>query len=163
MGGRILPSEGKQPWPSPASTLSGQVCFDQYRLYGFAGTPGLYPIPLPEKKRPAQVRHSILRDHTLLRQNSFDTVALDSDVSHEVMWLDAYVMLIVTHRFPAPRPMGLTLAGADVGMIPFCYADQWVKKGHLVPLAPEKFRIVSMLHAVRLYQTGQNDAAERLW
>ena len=79
------------------------------------------------------------------------------------MWLDAYVMLIVTHRFLAPRPMGLTLAGADVGMIPFCHSDQWVKKGHLVALALEKFRIVSMLHAVRLKHTGQNDAAERLW
>ncbi len=113
----------------------------------------MYPIPLPEKKRPAQIRHSVLRDHTLPRQNPpnpFDAVALDSGVSHQVMRLDAYVMLIVSHRFPAPKPMGLALPGADVGLIPFHYADQWVKKGHLVPIAPEKFRIVSMLHAVRL-------------
>lgn len=126
----------------------------------------MYPIPLPEKKRPAQIRHSVLRDHTLPRQNPpnpFDAVALDSGVSHQVMRLDAYVMLIVSHRFPAPRPISLTLAGADVGMISFHYADQWVKKGLLMPIAPEKFRIVPMFLAVRLKQAGQNDAAERLW
>lgn len=57
----------------------------------------------------------------------------------------------------------LTLAGTHVGLIPIHYADRWVRTGKLVPVAPDRYEVVSQIHAVRLKSGTPNDVATHLW
>jgi DNA-binding transcriptional LysR family regulator len=57
----------------------------------------------------------------------------------------------------------LTLAGTHVGLIPKHYADQWVKAGDLVEIAPETYSVVSGFNAVRMKSAAHSDVAQQLW
>lgn len=57
----------------------------------------------------------------------------------------------------------LTLAGTHVGLIPNHYADRWVRTGKLVPVAPDRYQVVSQIHAVRLRSKTPNDVADHIW
>lgn len=57
----------------------------------------------------------------------------------------------------------LTLAGTHVGLIPKHYADQWVKEGELVEIAPETYSVVSQFNAVRIKSAALSDVAQQLW
>lgn len=57
----------------------------------------------------------------------------------------------------------LTLAGTHVGLIPKHYADQWVKKGELVEIAPKSYSVVSQFNAVRMKSAAPSDVAQQLW
>lgn len=57
----------------------------------------------------------------------------------------------------------LTLAGTHVGLIPKHYADQWVKKGELVNIAPKIYSVVSRFNVVRMKSATPSDVAQQLW
>ena len=57
----------------------------------------------------------------------------------------------------------LTLAGTHVGLIPKHYADQWVKGGKLVAIAPKTYGAVSRFNAVRMKSAAPSDVAQQLW
>ena len=57
----------------------------------------------------------------------------------------------------------LTLAGTHVGLIPKHYADQWVKEGELVEVAPKTYSTVSRFNAIRMKSTTPSNAAKQLW
>lgn len=57
----------------------------------------------------------------------------------------------------------LTLAGTHVGLIPKHYADQWVKQGQLVAIAPETYNVVSRFNAVRLKSATPNGVVQHMW
>lgn len=57
----------------------------------------------------------------------------------------------------------LILAGTHVGLIPNHSAENWVKTGKQVALAPETYGILSPIHAMRLGSAEQNDVTNRLW
>ncbi|MFG6576188.1 LysR family transcriptional regulator [Sulfitobacter sp. 1A15333] len=54
----------------------------------------------------------------------------------------------------------LTLAGTHIGLIPIHYAAIWEKSGgEIVEIAPETYRVVSQIHALRLSSRTHGDAA----
>ncbi|MDO6479238.1 LysR family transcriptional regulator [Shimia thalassica] len=57
----------------------------------------------------------------------------------------------------------LTLAGSHVGLIPVHFAGFWVNEGKLVELAPERYRVVSEIHALRLQNPKHSDAVDWVW
>ena len=57
----------------------------------------------------------------------------------------------------------LTLAGTHLGLIPRHYADHWVEGGALVAVAPERYRVVSQFHAVRLRHASPSEASSAVW
>lgn len=57
----------------------------------------------------------------------------------------------------------LTLAGTHVGLIPKHYADQWVKSGKLVAIAPDSYGVVSPFHAVRMRSAAHSEVAQQIW
>lgn len=57
----------------------------------------------------------------------------------------------------------LTLAGTHVGLIPVHFADFWTSEGKLVELAPERYRVISEIHALRLKNQPHETAAQWFW
>lgn len=57
----------------------------------------------------------------------------------------------------------LTLAGTHVGLIPVHFANLWTSEGKLVELAPERFRVISEIHALRLKKQAHETAAQWFW
>jgi DNA-binding transcriptional LysR family regulator len=57
----------------------------------------------------------------------------------------------------------LTLAGSHVGLIPVHFANFWAKEGQLVELAPERYRVISEIHALRLRNQTHETAAQWFW
>ncbi|WP_299356809.1 LysR family transcriptional regulator [uncultured Shimia sp.] len=57
----------------------------------------------------------------------------------------------------------LTLAGTHIGLIPLHYADFWVRRGELIELAPDDYRVVSEVHELRLKSRLHNEAASWVW
>ena len=57
----------------------------------------------------------------------------------------------------------LTLAGTHVGLIPIHYANQWVKSGELIQVAPETHSVVSEFHIARLKTVDASTAAKYIW
>ncbi|UWR12151.1 LysR family transcriptional regulator [Sulfitobacter mediterraneus] len=57
----------------------------------------------------------------------------------------------------------LTLAGSHVGLIPVHFADFWTTEGRLVELAPERYRVISEIHVLRLNNQPQETAVQWFW
>lgn len=57
----------------------------------------------------------------------------------------------------------LTLAGTHVGLIPDHFAEIWVRRGALTPIAPDRFRVNSQFYAVRLKNARPPRPLQVLW
>lgn len=57
----------------------------------------------------------------------------------------------------------LALSGTHVGLIPDHIAAPWVSQGELIPIAEERFHVISAFHALRLHGPKPHKALERLW
>ncbi|MGI9354765.1 MAG: LysR family transcriptional regulator [Rhizobiaceae bacterium] len=57
----------------------------------------------------------------------------------------------------------LTISGSHVGLIPDHIADPWVAQSELMPIAQDRFHVISAFHALRLQDTQPNIALEHLW
>ncbi len=55
------------------------------------------------------------------------------------------------------------LAGTHIGLIPKHFAEQWVKTGELVAIAPETYGVTSHFNAVRLKSAPQSETAALIW
>lgn len=57
----------------------------------------------------------------------------------------------------------LALSGTHVGLIPDHIATPWVARGDLIPVAQDRFHVISAFHALRLQESHPHKALERLW
>lgn len=57
----------------------------------------------------------------------------------------------------------LALSGSHVGLIPDHLAAAWVSQGQIVPIAQERFHVISAFHAMRLHGGKRHKALEHLW
>lgn len=57
----------------------------------------------------------------------------------------------------------LALSGTHVGLIPEHIASPWVSRGELIPIAEQRFHVISAFHALRLRGPKPHRALEHLW